>query len=87
MLGWPFVHYLHGSVSGSLFILWFFLYTDQPANNKFVSAKELLTIHEGKSEAHRKHTGKIPYWVRLTDGICGGFPLNGKSIQQISPWV
>ncbi|KAI6228969.1 hypothetical protein M3Y99_01168600 [Aphelenchoides fujianensis] len=61
VLGWPWVHYVHAIVSLVVFMLWFAFYTDRPEINRFVSSTELAAIHEGKSEAHRKPPGKIPY--------------------------
>ncbi|KAI6232603.1 hypothetical protein M3Y99_01006800 [Aphelenchoides fujianensis] len=41
--------------------------------NRFVSSTELAAIHEGKSEAHRKPPGKIPYLVLKFDATDTGF--------------
>jgi MFS family permease len=62
-LGWPWVHYIHGGVCAVLFILWFNFYNDQPKENKIVSSKELQTIYEGKTEAHKRAGRKVPYLV------------------------
>jgi hypothetical protein len=47
----------------TLFILWFIFYSDKPEENRFVSDKELLLIHEGKTENHKKVGKKVPYLV------------------------
>ncbi|CAD5212230.1 unnamed protein product [Bursaphelenchus xylophilus] len=86
-LGWPWVHYSHALLGLFLFILWAIFYTDDPQNNKFVSKKELSIIHMDKSEAHRNHTGYVPYkeickdkvvwavWVNAFADLFSGFFL------------
>ncbi|KAI6181596.1 hypothetical protein M3Y98_00845900 [Aphelenchoides besseyi] len=61
------VHYVHAFVTVLAFFAWFIFYTDRPEVNRYVSFTELLMIHEGKSEAHKKPTGRIPYLVLKYD--------------------
>ncbi|KAI6198001.1 hypothetical protein M3Y94_01292800 [Aphelenchoides besseyi] len=75
-LGWPSVHYVHSFVTALSFVAWFVFYTDRPEVNRFVSSTELLTIHESKSEAHKKPTGRIPYFSILKNKVVWSVWLN-----------
>ncbi|KAH7703577.1 major facilitator superfamily transporter [Aphelenchoides avenae] len=68
-LGWPWVHYLHGAVGAVLFLLWFYLYSDDPRYNRFVSKHELSVIHHEKSEAHKNLTRYVPYKEIVKDKV------------------
>uniref|UniRef100_A0AC34FPS5 Major facilitator superfamily (MFS) profile domain-containing protein n=1 Tax=Panagrolaimus sp. ES5 TaxID=591445 RepID=A0AC34FPS5_9BILA len=59
--GWPAVFYSHGTVSVLLFILWFIIYTDNPATHRAVSNVELEKIHRNKSAAHINMEPFTPY--------------------------
>ncbi|CAB3397410.1 unnamed protein product [Caenorhabditis bovis] len=60
--GWPSAFYVHGVIGIFAFVLWIFLYTDDPQNSAKVSTKELSKIQEGKTKAHIERDSFVPYW-------------------------
>ncbi|CAD5221265.1 unnamed protein product [Bursaphelenchus okinawaensis] len=61
-LGWPFIYYFHGIAGAALFTYWFIMYTDTPAESKWVSAVELEKIERNKGEEELQIQGAIPYF-------------------------
>ncbi|VDK59124.1 unnamed protein product [Anisakis simplex] len=67
--GWPAVYYLHSLFSLISFLIWLFVYRNQPAKHPFVDSVELEKISRGRSlndfsavSSNRQHVKRtIPY--------------------------
>ncbi|KAH7705838.1 major facilitator superfamily transporter [Aphelenchoides avenae] len=71
-LGWPWAHYFFGMAGVVLFFAWFWLYSDDPRCNQFVSNHELATIHHEKSEAHKNLSRYVPYLAIFKSKVVWG---------------
>lgn len=69
-IGWEYVFYIEGVISGLWLILWLVLVSDHPTNHRFISEQErqLITAslnQDGDVKSSRKN-GKIPWRAVLT---------------------
>ncbi|KAI1732578.1 major facilitator superfamily domain-containing protein [Ditylenchus destructor] len=60
-LGWQWISYSHAIFTMFLFLCWAIFYTDAAQDNRFVTHKELDTIFDAKTEAHRNRVPFVPY--------------------------
>uniref|UniRef100_A0A914C2Y4 Major facilitator superfamily (MFS) profile domain-containing protein n=1 Tax=Acrobeloides nanus TaxID=290746 RepID=A0A914C2Y4_9BILA len=81
--GWPALYYIQGVLTALIAITFYIFYRDNPYRHKFVSAKELLKIEEGKINVLVKDGGgqkdlskKVPYKAMLTDFVVWGIVLS-----------
>ncbi|KAL3074192.1 hypothetical protein niasHS_015022 [Heterodera schachtii] len=68
-LGWPWVYYILALFTLLPFVLWLFLYSDQPEKHRFVGLSERKAILRDKTEAEIVRSCNMPYFKILTTKI------------------
>ncbi|CAJ0576331.1 unnamed protein product, partial [Mesorhabditis spiculigera] len=79
-IGWRWAFYSHGIATGLVFVLWMFVYRDDPTSHPKITKKELAKLQENKTKAELEVDHYVPFIAILSNLPVWVICLNGLTL-------